>query len=535
MKTKLHDDSQAGWAPRSALRLIALASALALAPACDDDEKQPTVDAGRGGAGGAVDAGGGAGGAGGAGGTGGAPDGGGDVAASGGSPGTDAGPDVTGDAIASDAGDAAPPPPADTDLALVRFTSAGMVDTTFGTNGIVRLDLGTGAGSTRDSLWGLTRDPQDRLLLFGSKKADGRMDSDRVVVRLTAAGAKDTTFAAMGVHTLDVMNLGDNPRHGFVQADGKILASGYTAQPTGAGAQVANKVVLLRLLETGAPDTAFGTNGIVNSLPFMPADPVNTMWGMAEAYGATLQGDKYVTTGYGRSAAMGPVDMVSFRYTAAGALDTTWGANGIVTLDLIGDNDRGRNILTLPDNRILVVGTASKAAMTEDALVAILSANGVLDPSFDGEGHKLYEFGGTDEEFYGLALSPAKNWVAATGYRAGAGQDDDATLLLLPVGTPSPGAEIAKAVPLSETGNDRLWAVTFDAGGKAVATGFVNEGGDNHMVVVRFNADGTLDPTFGTAGMTKVNVSAGKTDEAARGIVVQADGKIVIAGVAEHL
>ena len=510
---------------------IALVLALALAPACDDDEHEIRVDAGgRGGADGSV------------------ADGGGDGPAAGGASGADgsvaetagdavAGDTVAGDTVAGDAGgDTPPPPPPDTDLALVRFTSNGMVDTTFGTNGIVRLDLGAGAGSVRDSLWGLSKDSMDRLLLFGTKKADGRMDSDRVVVRLTAAGAKDATFATMGVHTLDIMNLGDNARHGFVQADGKVLASGYTPQPTGfAGQAAANKVVLLRLLDTGMPDTTFGTNGVVNSLPFSPADPTTAMSGMAEAYGAALQGDKYVTTGYGRSAPTGTVDMVSFRYTAAGVLDTTWGTNGIVTLDLIGDNDRGRNIAALPDGRIMVVGTGSKMAAVEDALVAILSANGPLDPAFDTDGYKLYEFGGTDEEFYGVALAPNNNWVAASGYKAIMGQDDDSTLLLLPINAAAGGTEIAKVVPLSETANDRLWAVTFDATGKAVATGFINEGGDNQMVVARFNADGTLDPTFGTTGMTKVNVSAAKTEEAARGVVVQADGKIVIAGVAEHL
>ena len=505
---------------------IALVLALALAPACDDDEKQPQVDGG-------ADAG--RGGAGGTGGTGGTDAGGGDVPAAGGAPGADGGADTTGDTMASDtAGDTPPPPPPDTDLALVRFSTNGMVDTGFGTNGIVRLDLGTGAGNVRDSLWGLSKDSMDRLLLFGTKKAEGRMDADRVVVRLTAAGVRDPGFATMGVHTLDIMNLGDNARHGFVQADGKIVASGYTPQPTGFPGQTANKVVLLRLLDNGTPDPAFGMGGIVNSLPLAPADPVTAMSGMAEAYGVALQGDKYVTTGYGRSMPAGQVDMVSFRYTSAGMLDTGWGANGVVNLDVVMDNDRGRNITALPDGRILVVGTATKSANTEDALVAILSANGPLDAAFDTDGYKLYEFGGTDEEFYGVAVAPSNNWVAASGYRVTSGQDDDSTLLLLPLNAAA-GMEIAKAVPLSETANDRLWAVTFDAAGKAVAAGYITEGGDNQMVVARFNADGTLDPTFGTGGMTKVNVSAAKTEEMARGVVVQADGKIVIAGVAEHL
>ena len=49
-------------------------------------------------------------------------------------------------------------------------------------------------------------------------------------------------------------------------------------------------------------------------------------WGMAEAYGVARQSTgAYVTGGYGRSAAGGTVNVVSFRCTAAGAFDTTWG------------------------------------------------------------------------------------------------------------------------------------------------------------------------------------------------------------------
>ena len=71
-------------------------------------------------------------------------------------------------------------------------------------------------------------------VLFGSKKANGRADVDRFVARLTNTGRLDPTFNDGGLHEHDVDGLNDNPRHGFVQADGKIVMSGYTSRPTGA-------------------------------------------------------------------------------------------------------------------------------------------------------------------------------------------------------------------------------------------------------------------------------------------------------------
>jgi uncharacterized delta-60 repeat protein len=170
--------------------------------------------------------------------------------------------------------------------------------------------------------------------------------------------------------------------------------------------------------------------------------------------------------------------------------------------------------------------------------VVTLQANGAFDTTFDGDGYKLYDFGRPDEAFFGAAVSPSKKWVASVGYRAGAvggvADDDDATLLLLPIAAGA-GAEFAKAVPLSETEHDRFWSVTMDDADRAYAAGFLRMAGDNQMVVARYTSAGALDTTFGTGGLTIVNVAmGGGTEETARSVVLQSDGKVVIAGVVEH-
>ncbi|WP_437808300.1 hypothetical protein [Sorangium sp. So ce1078] len=314
--------------------------------------------------------------------------------------------------------------PPDADLAVVRFNTDGTLDTTFGTSGIAIHDLGAGEGNTGDMLWSVDRDIDDQLVLFASKKAEGRADRDRAIVRLTADGDLDTTFATEGVHTLDVdgLNLGDNPRNGFVQADGKIFSSGYTS----VGGR--NQIVLLRLNPDGTPDTTFSSDGVVRLSPFA--------LGMAEAYGAARQSDgKYVTTGYGRAEESGAVDLVSFRVTATGGFDASWGVSGGVLLDVAGDNDRGRNLLALPDDRVVMVGSATPATGNVNAMIAVFERNGAPDTRFDPSGHRLYSFDRSDDSLFGVALSPDGAWIAAAGYRSdGDGpEDDDATLVLLPV------------------------------------------------------------------------------------------------------
>jgi uncharacterized delta-60 repeat protein len=334
------------------------------------------------------------------------------------------------------------------------------------------------------------------------------------------------------VYTLNIANLNDNARNGQVLPDGKILAAGYTSQPTGVGTQAANSVVLLRLNSDGTPDTTFGVGGVENHNPFVPDEPFTTLWGFVEAYAARSQSTgAYVTTGYGRPGGTGTVDMIALRFTANGTPDPTWGTAGVVQFDVAGENERGRNLLVLPDDRVFVVGLTTPVTPNTDALVVLLSANGALDPSFNGTGWRSYDFGGADEQFYGVALAPSGNWLAAVGYTSnGVDGDEDAVLLVLPL---AGGTEFAQVVPLATGADDRFWSVAFDAQERIYAAGFATENGDSRMVVARFNTAGVLDPSFGTGGVATLNVLAAGTAETVRGITLQTDGKILIAGTVE--
>ena len=315
----------------------------------------------------------------------------------------------------------------DADIAVARFNSDGTLDTTFGTNGVAIVDITTGAndGSSdiNDSLWNAAVDDQDRILLFGMAKAEARADRDRFVARLTSSGALDTTFNSTGKHVygVDALDLNDNGRNGFVQPDKKIFHGGYT------NVSGSNQIVLARFNEDGTLDTSFDSDGILRSAP-LPAP------GMAEAYGAALQSSgKYVTTGYGREQGSGTVDLVSFRYGSDGAADTTWAINGGLIYDIAADNDRGRNVIPLPGDRTLHVGSGSPSTGVIHAMILITTAEGALDASFDTDGVKLYDFGSVDQALFGAAVSPDGKWVAGAGYLRVDSADDDAALVLLPL------------------------------------------------------------------------------------------------------
>jgi uncharacterized delta-60 repeat protein len=100
------------------------------------------------------------------------------------------------------------------------------------------------------------------------------------------------------------------------------------------------------------------------------------------------------------------------------------------------------------------------------------------------------------------------------------------------------GEPTQKVLAVSANGHDRLFAVAFDKEGSFYAAGSVADStdasADSRMLVAKFKADGELDTSFGTNGYASHNAIVGTSGEAARSILVQASGKIVIAGTIEH-
>ena len=73
-------------------------------------------------------------------------------------------------------------------------------------------------------------------------------------------------------------------------------------------------------------------------------------------------------------------------------------------------------------------------------------------------------------------------------------------------------------------------ALALQQDGKIVVAGTSADGSDNNFAVVRYNANGFLDSTFGTAG--KVTTDFGSTSDYGYAVVIQENGKIIVAGYA---
>lgn len=79
-------------------------------------------------------------------------------------------------------------------------------------------------------------------------------------------------------------------------------------------------------------------------------------------------------------------------------------------------------------------------------------------------------------------------------------------------------------------GQTGAYATAAQYDGKVLVAGTAQNGAGFDPVVVRFNADGTLDTAFGASGIARISLGAA-FDGSAVDVAVQSDGRIVVAGV----
>ena len=221
----------------------------------------------------------------------------------------------------------------------------------------------------------------------------------------TANGQLDPGFGTAGILTVDVEGGHESPRQAVVQPDGKIVFSGYTRNTA---TPPVVRPALVRISAAGVLDTTFGKGGIGGDVILAP---------VGEAYDVAMQGDKFITVGYGRSADVEKVDMLAARFTSTGALDTTFGTNGLVRIDIAGDDDRGRDVVVLPDGRILIAGSAKPDATNINAALYLLDEDGARNASFGTNGVLQVDLGGPSDAFFGVALTPDGENAMVVGYK----------------------------------------------------------------------------------------------------------------------
>ncbi len=328
-----------------------------------------------------------------------------------------------------------------------------------------------------------------------------------------AAGDIDTSFAGGTAVTPGGLT-DDDVRSVAVQADGKavVVGSGVFGSITG------TDFLLLRHLRDGGLDTSFGNGGRV-------ATAFDNDGRSDEAQAVAVQADgKILVAGSSDQGASG-VDFALARYHADGTLDASFGQGGRVTTAFGPGADKAHALLLQPDGKIVLAGASHQGANGNDFALARYLADGSLDAGFGNGGTVLTAIGsdGASETVYALALQTVGR---TTRIVAVGGEGDFIAAAYRDDGTLDPGfgsAGVVRGLFGSVTGAARGIVATPDQ--QLVLAGHR----DHDFAAVRLRADGSLDAAFGTGGQAVFAVSADNWDEATA-LLQQADGRLLLGG-----
>ena len=393
------------------------------------------------------------------------------------------------------------------------------------------LDLAFGGGDGKATLEGFGGDRSAMALQTDGKIVMvGGTFTDFILARFNADGSPDNDFGTGGGKVVTDMGGGNRLEEATavaIQPDGKIVVAGYTAVPhTPPAPRLPETFAIARYNSNGSLDTSFGTGGRVSG-------GVN-----GRAFAVAIQPDgKIVLAGdftFDSTSGSDFSDFTVARFNANGSLDLSFGitASGQVATDIGLHANSARNIVLQPNGAIVVsgkpVGSSADVLHTD---MARYDRNGNLDASF-GVGGKLTLAGQLVGE--GLALQGDGKFVLVGSANVGSGvtaSTDFALMRLNADGSPDTTFGSAGTVTTAiSSDRDGALAVALQADGRIVVAGHTSNINSN-FVVARYNGNGTLDPSFGN-GFGFLTVDFFRFTDSAESVLIQPDGKIVLGGVA---
>ncbi len=439
-------------------------------------------------------------------------------------------------------------------LAQAARAVGGDPDLSFDGDGRVITDLSN--AQRADTANDLAVQFDDEIVVVGTVVQDG--DENVAVLRYNPDGTLDLSFGQQGVVIVDFLaDESDRAEAVVLQRDGKIVVVGRAGNPGNPAGQEREDFLIARFNLDGTLDLPFGGGDGFVTTGFGP--------GSADfATAVVLQADGRIVAA-GNSNAGGSPDFALARYNTDGSLDdggpqdTTpgdrFGANGLVLTDFAAGNlsDRAVALALDADGRFVAAGCRSCNSPASDFALARYLSDGQLDPSFDGDGKVTTDFlfGGFNDIARGVAIQADGRIVAggsAARTSATPNRDVFAVARYLADGSLDTSFDGDGRVTTDfDLTNNLANALIVQPDGRIVAAGRSNVGDffdPAALALAQYRPDGSLDSTFGNGGKVLTCLSpAGieapcnlgiQTLTRGRAVVLQRDGKLVVAGLFAH-
>jgi uncharacterized delta-60 repeat protein len=343
----------------------------------------------------------------------------------------------------------------------------GSEDTTFGVNGVALITADYGAEGNAVAV------QSDGKIVIAGQAFEGFGTREFFVSRLNSNGTPDTTFGGTGIVTTSFDDVSYATAVAIQPSDGKIVVAGISYPTSGLAADV-NSLALARYTTSGALDTTFGTGGKV-SVAIGKGGSISSV---------VIQGSQILVAGTVLFNGTN-LDFLLIRFNSSGGLDHCFGEtsfcfnlSGSVHTDF-GGQEQAFALSLQSDGKIVAAGCFQVSTSSDSQFaVARYNSNGLLDTTFGRYGRVVTDITANDDQDCSLGEGDAAESIA---------QQADGKLVV--------------------------------AGRTGIPASF-----EFSPALVRYNTNGSLDTGFGSGGKVKTNFG-----ESAHAVVIQPDGRIAIA------
>ena len=383
---------------------------------------------------------------------------------------------------------------------VIRLNLDGSFDVTFGNGGAQTIDF---INNVDNYSYDVAIQSDNKIIIAGSV-FNYTTYTDFAIARLTDSGILDTTFGNVG--TIFTPLSGTQIATSIaIQPDGKILLGGTSD----------GMFAAIRYNADGFLDTTFNNTGQLTTTLSTPTsfDPTKNK-----------QTIKYLTTDKILISGTSNSDFALIQLNIDGTTDTDFGTNGITLFDA-GKNENAKQVNLKPDGKIIVAGNTSYSGgvnhvgATEKIQQLQFSSYGILESNY-----QLNLINGTDkiisviEQIDGktIALTSTKNNL----------QTNNINLVKYYIdGSIDNTFGINGKVSVSNVLSFTLDYLEL----KQQTDGKILISGDN-LSIYRFNSNGSVDNSFGTNGIVDLSTGLNYQLNFINNIFPQPDGKIFVTG-----
>lgn len=388
---------------------------------------------------------------------------------------------------------------------------AQVLDASFATAGELLVATPTSVDEAQD----MELMPDGRIVTCGRSGPNGQ--SLIAAWRYLSDGQPDLTFGIGGMATLSVYG-NDYPQAMVLQPDGKVLVCGYTDYTNDS-----TDLFVVRFTTDGAPDPSFGSNGVVD---------ISTYQRGMQATDLLLAADGGIIIGGTLHPDNGPLDGFVMKLSSDGSLDVSFQGGTVPLPNPLGGTSGVLSIASDAQGRIIAAGEGRGSVQVTNAqwMAWRLLADGTLDPDFATGGIYWFDFTNYVDRFTTVTVQPDGRILLGGIVGLNTTSLSLFALRLLEDGADDPDWLNNGLIYFDGYSPAELRTFAVEPDGHVLFSGSVRTqvGGRIAGYLARTDANGALDPNFGTNGIHLVGPDPGYT-YFNKGLLQQ-DGRWTLAG-----